>query len=179
MVICRMVSSKHWSKSSSRTGHSPISLACRLISRFSNSSCSWMTSILVAGVDRTVCTHNWPLSVRCSLGGRICPRMSYVWCCSSSFLDFAFWAVLAEPLTRTGVEYLTKELCYPSIVFFSYCNFAIIVILRPLSTAYWTKGIERERCFIRFKRFVGLKVRGFGLLDPYFAIFSATRFIDD
>ena len=115
IVICRMISSKHWSNSSSRTGHSPISLACRCSSRRSSSWWSWITYIFVAGVESTVCTQNCPLSVLCSLGGRITPRMSSVWWTSSSRLALRL-LVLPAPLTSTGVEYLTNDPCSISML---------------------------------------------------------------
>ena len=48
-VTWRMISSKHWEKSSSRTGQMPLSLAWRSISFWSSISLSLATSILEAG----------------------------------------------------------------------------------------------------------------------------------
>ena len=73
-----------------------------------------MTSILVAGVDSTVWTQSCPLSVLCSLGGRIYPRISYVWWIYSSFFIFLVWALLPA-LTKTGVEYFTNDPWSPNI----------------------------------------------------------------
>ncbi len=116
IVICLMISSKHWSNSYYRIGHSPIYRACLCSNLFYSYSCSWMTYILVAGVESTVCTHSWPLSVRCYLGGSISPKISSVWCTSSYFCAFLEWPSLLTPLTRTGVENLTSEICYPNIL---------------------------------------------------------------
>lgn len=123
IVICLMISSKHWSYNYSRMGHIPTSLACFCTNFLSSSSCNWITSIFVAGVDSTVCTQSCPLSVRCSLGGRISPRMSSVWCAYYYFFDFLVWMVLPA-LTRTGVEYFTNELWSPSI------SYIIIVLIQ-------------------------------------------------
>lgn len=126
IVICLIISSKHWSYSSYLIGHMPTSLACFWINLLSNYYCSWMTSILVAGVDSTVCTHSCPLSVRCYLGGKISPRMSSVWCAYYYF--FVFFACTALPaLTSTGVEYLTNEPWSPNISYIIVANSKMIV----------------------------------------------------
>lgn len=109
IVICLIISSKHWSNSSYLTGQRPIYLAWRLSNLFYSSSCNWITSIFVAGVDRTVCTQSCPLSVRCYLGGRIYPKISSVWCGYYYLFLFFLLVVLALELTRTGVEYLTRD----------------------------------------------------------------------
>ena len=76
-VTWRMSSSKHCAYSSSRTGHIPVSRACRSFNNASSLSCSVMTSMRVAGADVTRCTHNAALSSN-SRGGRMAFKMSSV-----------------------------------------------------------------------------------------------------
>jgi hypothetical protein len=63
IVTWRINSSKHCAYSSSRTGHMPVSRACRCSRRWSSCSCKLITSSRVAGVLETYCTHSWPSSV--------------------------------------------------------------------------------------------------------------------
>ena len=70
MVTCLMSSSNAYEYSSSLIGHIPVSLAYRSCNFLSNSSCKFITSIRVAGVGETYCTHSCPASWY-SRGGKI------------------------------------------------------------------------------------------------------------
>lgn len=54
MVIYLINSSKHYSYNNSLIGQIPVSLAYFKVSFLSNSSYNYITSVLVAGVDKTV-----------------------------------------------------------------------------------------------------------------------------
>ena len=74
-VTCLMISSKHWEKSSSRTGHIPLSLACLSISFWSSISLSLATSTLEAGWWLTYWMKCFPVSTH-SLGGKMAFKIS-------------------------------------------------------------------------------------------------------
>ena len=77
MVHWRINSSKHWAYNSLRTWQIPVSRACLCSNFWSSCSCKLITSKRVAGVEETLCRHNWPCSSH-SRGGRIESRISSV-----------------------------------------------------------------------------------------------------
>mmetsp|Transcript_88241 Transcript_88241/g.121810 ORF Transcript_88241/g.121810 Transcript_88241/m.121810 type:complete len:223 (+) Transcript_88241:664-1332(+) len=115
-VTWRIISSKHWAYSSSRTGQMPVSRAWRASSLWSRCSCVLITSRRVAGVADTYCTHNCPSSVH-SRGGRIELRMSSVCVtCALPSTGGSFFPPLpglggrlSLVVRSEGVSYLTSE----------------------------------------------------------------------
>ena len=77
IVHWRINSSKHWAYNSLRTWQIPVSRACLCSNFWSSCSCKLITSKRVAGVEETLCRHNWPCSSH-SRGGKIESRISSV-----------------------------------------------------------------------------------------------------